>query len=272
MTKEMQVLVGMGWRAFRPTVAVYVLGSVGYMFLLLWLYPSIVHAPGLESVLATLPKSLTATLGLTAGFANPLAYLTSEYYGTIDLWALMIFTVVGVVRLLAQGPDRGFAWAWLAGPVSRAQWIMSQGFVFILGLFVFTLVGMLSTPVALAIWDRGQHPTPEILVALNLLSFLLFFALAGMTAVCASAFRDDDRALNTAGAIMALEYLLSLVGGLTPHLVWLRRLSLFGWYRPADIVAHGWHRVWPGALGLFFIGTLLWIAAIWLFRRRDLSL
>lgn len=264
-------LIRIGWRSLQTTVASYGFGAMAYVFLLLWLYPSVAHAPGITRLLQTLPKSLITATGVAAGLGSPLAYLTSEFYGLLYLWILMIFTVVGVVRLLAQGPARGSAGSWLAGPVSRVQWVLSQGCVFMLGLFLTDLSVTLAIPIAMAIWEPQQAITFGILLRLNGMGFLLFSALAGIIALCSAGFNDDQRALSVGASIIMLEYMLSLISGLAPRLAWMRHLSLFSLYRPTAIVTGHQHSWWP-ALVLILAAGVFWGGAAWLFQRRDLQL
>ncbi len=271
MTDTTKTLVRIGWRSFQGTVASYGFGAMAYVFLLLWLYPSIAHAPGIETLLKTLPKSLITATGVTAGLGSPLAYVTSEFYGMLYLWILMIFTVTGAVRLLAQGPDRGSAGPWLASPVSRAQWVLSQGFVFMVGLFLMDLLVTLASPIAMSIWEPHQHLTFETLLTLNGMAFLLFAVLAGIIALCSAGFHDDQRALSVGASIIMVEYVLSLVSGLAPRLAWMRHLSLFSLYRPAAIVAGRQHVGWTGIL-LIAMALMFWGAAVLVFQRRDLQL
>ncbi|MDA8192779.1 MAG: hypothetical protein M0Z53_02100 [Thermaerobacter sp.] len=271
MSSSLGALLRLGWRSFRPTVAAYGLGSVSYVFLLMWLYPSIAHAPGLQALLRTLPKSLVASTGLVAGLGSPLAYLTSEFYGTLYLWLLMIFTVVGIVRLIAQGPHRGSAGAWLAGPVSRPLWVLSQGGIFWGGLLITCGLVTAAEPVAMAIWEPQQVIPVGTLLLLNGMVVLVFTVLAGAVAVCAAAISDDQRALAVAALFTMIQYVLSVVGGLTAGLAWMRRLSLFYWYRPAAIVLGAQQLGFP-SLVLLVMAMLLWGTAAWLFRRRDLLL
>ncbi len=271
MTDTTKILIRIGWRSFQTTVASYAFGAVAYVFLLLWLYPSIVHAPGIETLLKTLPKSLITATGVAAGLGSPLAYVTSEFYGMLYLWILMIFTVMGVVRLLAQGPDRGSAGPWLAGPVSRVQWILSQGFVFMSGLFLVDILITVAIPIAMTIWEPQQPLPIGILLTLNGMGFLLFSVLAGVIALCSAGFSDDQSALSVGALIVMVEYALSLISELTPRLAWMRHLSLFSLYRPAAIVAGKQPLGWT-AIFLIIAAGILWAIAAWLFQRRDLPL
>lgn len=271
MTDTTKTLIRIGRRSFQATVASYAFGAMAYVFFLLWLYPSIAHAPGIETLLKTLPRSVITATGVGAGLGSPLAYVTSEFYGLLYLWILMIFTVIGVVRLLAEGPDRGSAGPWLASPVSRVQWVLSQGLVFMLGLFLTDLLITLSTPIAMAIWEPQQAIPLGTLLTLNGMGFLLFAALAGVVALCSAGFRDDQRALSVGATIIILEYVLSFVSGLAPRLAWMRDVSVFSLYRPVGIVAGREHFGWTGLLLLVMAGVL-WGMAAWLFQRRDLQL
>ncbi len=266
-----RALIRIGWRSFQTTVVSYGFGAMAYVFLLLWLYPSIAHAPGIKRLLQTLPRSLITATGVTAGLGNPLAYLTSEFYGMLYLWILMIFTVVGVVRLLAQGPNRGSAGPWLAGPVSRTRWVLSQGLVFMIGLFLTDLLVTLSIPSAMAIWEPQQEITLGMLLTLNGMGFLLFSVLAGVIALLSAGFNDDQRALGVGASIIILEYVLSFASGLAPRLAWMRHLSIFSLYRP-DAIVTGHQHVWWPALFLILVAGILWGGAVWLFQRRDLEL
>lgn len=273
MNHAVMVLYRIGLRTFLGSIVFYLVGSVAYVFLLLWLYPSIAQAPGLQALLHALPKSLIAATGITAGLSSPLAYLVSEFYSMLYLWILMIFTVLGIHRLLAQGPSRGFAGPWLSGPVTRRDWVVSQGLVWLTGLVLIILAVTIATVVAMATWEANTKLSFHVLFALNGLIFLLFVALSGLVALCAVGFSDDQRGLSASASIVTVEYVLSLVSGLAPHLRWLSDVTFFSLYRPSVIVTtHSHNYGTEQAILLILAAACFWGVALWLFSRRDLQL
>ncbi len=264
-------LIRMGWRSFRGTVATCVLGLAGYLGLLMWIYPTIAHTPGLAVVIRALPKSLVSATGLEAGLGNPGAYLASEFFGTLYLWLLMILTVMGVIRLVAQGPARGTAGFWLAGPISRTTWVLTQGVVFWLGLFTVCGLVTIANILAVDVWDPHQKMALGRILTLNGMAFVIFAVLSGVIAIIASAMRDDRRATVVGSFVVLVLYILSAVSSLSPRLAWAGHLSLFYWDRPAVIVVgrqtFGWSQ-----LILLVIAGGLWVLAAGIFRRRDLFL
>ena len=271
MNQVTGTLVRIGWRSFSGTVAPYAVGSAAYVFVLLWLYPSVAHAPGIQSLLRTLPKGLVSATGLSAGLAHPLPYLASEFYGTLYLWILMMVTVLSGARLLAEGPTRGAAGPYLAGPLTRRQWFLSQGAVVLSGLWLIAVVVSVAVPAGMAVFEPRTSLSLARLLAINGMAFLLTATLAGIMALAAAGFADDQQALSVGGAVIGAEYVLSVVSGLAPHLSWLRYLSLFSLYRPTALVTHGPLPV-RAVLALCGLTLVSWGIASELFRRRDLNL
>ncbi|MGQ0514250.1 ABC transporter permease subunit, partial [Bacillus sp. D-CC] len=57
----------------------------------------------------------------------------------------------------------------------------------------------------------------------------------------------------------------------TKWLKWMRNISLFTLFRPKEI-AEGTYNIWPVSIGLTAGAFCIFIAAIVLFRKRDLPL
>lgn len=106
---------------------------------------------------------------------------------------------------------------------------------------------------------------------MNVVVFLLFFAIGGISFLVSSLANDEKRARGVSGLIVFILFSMDLLGKFSDKLDWVRRASLFSLYEPSEIVK-GNADLTISVVVLAAVGLVSFGLAVWLFRKRDLPL
>lgn len=251
----------------------YAVGSAFYMLLMIWLYPGIAdHTGALDDLVQSMPQGVTNAFNLTTGFQSAESFISGEYYGLILVLILSIVCVQMSTRLMAGMVDRGSMAYLLSAPTTRSRVSGTQALVLVTALVVImgvtTLAGFLGNAWFLGstyAFDGGRF------LQLNLIAFLLFFAVGGLTFLVSCLANDEKKALGIAGLIAFGFFSLDLLAKISTSLDWLKYATLFTLYRPGEIVG-GQADIIVNAIVLLAVGLVSFGLGIALFKRRDLPL
>ncbi|MEC1591120.1 ABC transporter permease subunit [Bacillus sonorensis] len=251
----------------------YAAGSAFYILLILGIYPSIAKNTGdFESMIKSMPEGFLNAFGFENGLGSLEDFMSGEYYGLIFIIILSIFSVMLSTKLLAKLVDQGAMAYILSTPTTRVKVAFTQAAVLTTGLFIIMAV---TTIAGLAgyIWMIGDEYDFDVsrFLLLNLLGFLLFFAISGISFLISAASNDEKKALGLSGMIAFLFFSLDLIGKLSDKTERLRNFSIFSLFRPGEIVG-GNADVLQTALMLAAIGLAAFAAGIAAFKQRDLPL
>jgi len=250
----------------------YSFGSAFYMLLMFWLYPGIAkNAAAIDSIVESMPEGVGQAFGFN-GFGSAAAFISGEYYGLILILILSIVCVQLATKLMAKLVDQGSMAYLLSTPTTRGQIAFTQALVLVSGLAIILGVTTIAG-IAGNAWFLGDEYALDTstFLQMNLSAFLLFFSVGGISFLVSSLTSDEKKALGIAGAITFGFFSMELLGKLSDQTEWIRRLSIFSLYRPADIT-NGDANIVATSLVLLAIGLVAFGLAVTLFRRRDLSL
>ena len=253
------------------TIFSYAIGMVFYLWMLLWVYPSIASSSALNTVLKAMPQSMLRLFGMQAGMQQLGDYLAGEFYGLIFIIIMAVYTLATASKLMARLVDRGPMAYLLASPVSRVRIACTQAIVLLVGLFTigaFTTIGGL---IGAAWIVKNAHLDTGRFVQLNLIGCLLFAVIAGYSFLCSCAVNDEKKALGTSAVLTLVLYGLNMVGKLSDKVAWMKDLSLFTTFDPQGIL-HAHVHVLGTALGLAASAVILFAAGVLVFRGRELPL
>ncbi|MFC5528852.1 ABC transporter permease subunit [Cohnella yongneupensis] len=250
----------------------YAFGSAFYILLMFWLYPGIAkNAEAIDSVVDSMPEGVGRAFGLN-GFGSAEAFISGEFYGLILVLILSIVCVQLATKLMAKLVDQGSMAYLLSTPTTRGQIAFTQAAVLTTGLFLILAVTTIAGFAGNA-WFLGDDYALDTtkFIQMNAAAFLLFFAVGGLSFLVSSLASDEKKALGIAGAITFGFFSMDLLGKLSVQIEWIRNVSVFSLYRPADIINGDAHMT-ASSITLAAIGLLSFSLAVVLFRRRDLSL
>lgn len=251
----------------------YAIGSAFYILFMLWVYPSLAgNTKQLDEMIQALPEGLASAFGFSGGFGSVDSFISGEFYGLILLILLGVFVVQTANSLLAKLVDQGSMAYLLAVPTTRAKVIWAQAAIMTTGLL---LIQAITTAAGFAgyAWLIGSDYAFDTAAfcRINLMAFLLFFAMGGLAFLISAVCNDEKRATGISGVLVFVFYTLDLLGKIASKLDWMRSLTPFSLYRPSEIAA-GQTGVLVPALVLAAIGIVCFSAAAVLFGRRDLPL
>ncbi|ARC66967.1 MULTISPECIES: ABC transporter permease subunit [Bacillus] len=251
----------------------YGVGSAFYILLILGIYPSIAgNAEDIEKMIKSMPEGFLNAFGFENGLGNLEDFISGEYYGLIFIVILSIFSVMLSTKLLAKRVDQGSMAYILSAPTTRGKVAFTQAAVLTTGLLIIMAVTTAAGLAGYHLMLGGDYDfNVSRFLVLNLLGFLLFFAVGGISFLFSAISNDEKRALGLSGGITFLFFSFDLLGKLSEKTEWLRSLSVFSLFRPDDIV-NGSTDIAQVSLVLAAVGFAAFALSILIFKKRDLPL
>ncbi|WP_330938027.1 ABC transporter permease subunit [Bacillus licheniformis] len=251
----------------------YGVGSAFYILLILGIYPSIAgNAEDIEKMIKLMPEGFLNAFGFENGLGNLEDFISGEYYGLIFIVILSIFSVMLSTKLLAKRVDQGSMAYILSAPTTRGKVAFTQAAVLTTGLLIIMAVTTAAGLAGYHLMLGGDYDfNVSRFLVLNLLGFLLFFAVGGISFLFSAISNDEKRALGLSGGITFLFFSFDLLGKLSEKTEWLRSLSVFSLFRPGDIV-NGSTDIAQVSLVLAAVGFAAFALSILIFKKRDLPL
>ncbi|MGF9718831.1 ABC transporter permease subunit [Bacillus paralicheniformis] len=251
----------------------YGAGSTFYILLILGIYPSIAgNAEDIEKMIKSMPEGFLNAFGFENGLGNLEDFMSGEYYGLIFIVILSIFSVMLSTKLLAKLVDQGSMAYILSAPTTRGKVAFTQAAVLTTGLLIIMAVTTAAGLAGYHLMLGGDYDfNVSRFLVLNLLGFLLFFAVGGISFLFSAISNDEKRALGLSGGITFLFFSFDLLGKLSEKTEWMRSLSVFSLFRPGDIV-NGSADIAQVSLVLAAVGFAAFALSILIFKKRDLPL
>jgi ABC-type transport system involved in multi-copper enzyme maturation permease subunit len=222
----------------------------------------------IEDYMKLFPKEIMAGFGMTGNLAAPGIFFTT-YIGSF-LWpvAAAMAGIVLATRPVAADLDRGYLELTLATPTSRVRllgWAI-VGQLIALGVLVVVMIGA----VLVGGWLVNAGFDAALFLRAIPVEVAFGAAIAGPATLLSVVTLSRGRSAGiVAGALIAM-YLIRIVVGVEPSLDWLGRLSLFQYADVRGALTAGSFPI-GDTLVLAGIGAITWVAALALFRRRDLA-
>ncbi|MBM7583548.1 ABC-2 type transport system permease protein [Bacillus pakistanensis] len=247
-------------------VVIFTILLTGYLLMTIGMYdPS-----GETDIFNALPESMREAFGMEAGLQGVESFLATGFYGVSYLLFMMIFCIIVGNQLLANLVDRGAMAYLLASPVSRKRMALTQAAVFISGLLIISILSTLAGIVGLQTMIEDVNSNMETFLQINVLAFLLFFAISGYAFFFSALFNEAKLALGASAGISIFFYLIQILSN-SSDLDWLKYLTIFTAFQPLEIVK-GSFDVWPVSIGLALSGLFFYTISVIIFSKRDLPL
>ncbi|MFC0296663.1 ABC transporter permease subunit [Geobacillus jurassicus] len=257
-------------KAQAKTIVSYSVGSAFYIALIAAIYPSLADSEAIKNYLQQLPDQLLKVFNIT-GMGNLLEFIAGEYYGLLFILIGSIYCITAANQLMARPIDRGSMAYLLATPNSRRTIAFTQALVLLTGLAAIVVSTTAAGFAADAWLVTDDALDRERFLEINVVGFLLFFAISGYSFFFSAMANDEKRALSLSGGGTVLFYSFDLIGKLTEKAEWLRYGSIFAAFEPGNI-AQGQVEWLPVCLLLLAIGAIGYTAGIGFFAKRDLPL
>lgn len=255
----------------QKSIIQFAVGIVFYMWLVIWIYPSLAKSNGINDMLKGLPDNLLSMFSLEHGIQKLTDYLAAEFYGLLFLIIMSIYCVVTATQLIARLVDRGSMAYLLATPTSRVKVAITQAAILLFGqiviVFFTTAGGLLGTH-----WISSDVTLDfGTFVKMNFVGFLLFFVVSAYSFLFSCLFNDEKRALSLSAGITIIFFALHLLGKMSSDVDWLLNFTLFSAFDPQKI-SNGNADLLAPIVGLSAAGVILYVIAIIVFRKKDLPI
>jgi ABC-2 type transport system permease protein len=232
------------------------------------MYPIMVDNDALfRQYMETFPKEFLAAFGMTGSLSDPGVFFTTY----ISSWLWPIMAAVLALLLGTRVPadlDRGFLDLPLATPVSRVRYLAASVVSQALAMAVLaaaTVGGLWLVARLVGVeFDLGRF------AGAGVLSWLFGCAIAAVTTLLAVVTLSRGRASGIVGGVLVAMYLVWVVVGVSADWAWIAPISAWDHFNTTKLIDLG---VLPLADMVLFgaIAVGGWLAALAVFRRRDLA-
>lgn len=246
-------------------------GVVGFAYaaVMALVYPTMRdNAALMEQYLQIFPKEFMAAFGLTGSLGEPGVFFNT-YIGSF-LWPVLAAMVGILVATRPVGADleRGFLELVIASPLPR-RWYLAASIVGQLVVTTLVAVATVAGVVLVGAVVGAGFDAGRFFLAVPLLAAFAW-AIAGFaTLLSVITLSRGMSAGLTVGVLLAM-YLVNIVSAIVKELDWLSSVSIFGFFSTRDVIGKGTVELGDLAV-LVGIAVACWIAALVLFRRRDLA-
>jgi ABC-2 type transport system permease protein len=245
------------------------LGLVGFVAMIVSVWPTVHSNPSLNKLAQDYPEALQAFLafGGTVDYSSPAGYLGIELFSLMVPLLLLVAAIGTGAATVAGEEERGTLELLLANPVSRTKIVLEKT-----GALVAELVG-LGFVLWLSLWIGALIANMDIsaghLAAATLSAVLLAVAYGAIAILLGAATGKRSVAIGLTAAAGVAAYLVNGLAPLVHALEPLQKLSPFYHYAVGDPLRNG--------LSFTHLAILVAIAVVaialapYLFSRRDVA-
>jgi ABC-2 type transport system permease protein len=198
-------------------------------------------------------------------------YLSIAFTHPLVLLLLCVFAIAVASRALAGEIERGTVDVLLALPVTRLQFAVASGAAFATGLALLLLVHWAGLRLGLQ-WT-GVLPAGRSMPALGYASqnlAALALCVGGYSFLCSALASERGRAAGLAAGITVAFYFFNVLAQLWEKAKFMQYLSIFHYHRPLPLLTSG-APAWGDLAVLCSLAALTFLAALWVFARRDIA-
>ncbi len=247
------------------------LGSFLYLWLIIWLFPTIADSPAMKEIFESMPAEMLIAFGLTRGFDTIEAFIAGEYFGLLFIVILLIYSVMTSTNLVARLVDQGSMAYLLSTGTSRLRVIFTQIFVLVSGLLFICFCTFISGVTGTTIVIDNVNLDIAQFLKLNVMGFLLFYVICSFCFLVSSLVNDEKKALSISTGISLLFFIFDIAGKMSNEIAWLKNFTVFSLFKPQE-VATGSVDIMVPALVFIGIGSLIFSLSAFFFTKRDLPL
>jgi ABC-2 type transport system permease protein len=264
--KAIAVLLRHHWWRHRVPLFAMMSGLALFELLFTRIAPAPNETGWMSALLAALPPELLAVIGDQGAVGSPVGFLAIGYSHPFILLLLSAWTVRVSSAALAGEIGQGTMDLLAARPAGRPIHVVAAYLALGLGLAVLVGAAWTGTAIGLAVRPLGLAGRQMLPVAA--MAWLLFMAFGAVGMLISATRRDGGAAIGWLSGVMATSFVLEYLARLWTPIASLRRLSLFAYYTPQEVVTAGPHGADVACLAGVSVSVLV-AAAIW-FNRRDL--
>jgi len=213
---------------------------------------------------------IMSAVGMKAGAANLLGFMSSYLYGFILIICPMAFTILRANGLIARYTDKGSMVTLLAAPIKRRTVAFTQMKVLAGGIFALLIYATVLEIVCAAAGFPGELDIKKmILLNIGLLSLHLF--IGGVSFLFSCLFSDAKYSVGFGAGIPALMFILQMLANTGGNAEKFKYATFFTLFNPDSLLACESGAI-VGIAVLFAGAILLFLTGIWTFSKKDLHI
>ncbi|SES87179.1 ABC transporter permease subunit [Anaerobranca gottschalkii] len=224
---------------------------------------------GLIAMLEAMPKELIAAMGFDNFGDTYTTYMANSYYNFIAILFPMIYIIVVGNRLIAKHIDSGSMAYLLSTPNSRLKIIITQAFYFLASItlifFIVTVYGIIISEIFLP-----GHLEIFSFILLNIVTMFTFYALSGIVFFFSAIASDTKQSLSFGAGIPIAFFVINMLANVGEKTEFLKYFTIFTLLNPQEIVEGSSFTIIAISI-LLIIAVAFYLAAIWLFNKRNLA-
>lgn len=262
----MRALLSRLWRQHFTTLLVIACGLALFEVVITRIAPSQGQAGFVGGLLALLPKEVSSFAEGQLALATPEGVLAFGYLHPFFLTLLCAWTIRVAAGALAGEIGRGTFDLLASRPIPRWAHVMAAWLTIVLGLAILNAAAW--SGMAFGLHLRSLGVTAAQVAGVPASAWLLFVSWTGVALLVSALGRESGSAIAWTAGVIAVSFVLEFLARAWQPLAWARRLSLFTYYQPQNIVqiGPGWH----DAAVLAVVSLVGLGAALVVFERRDL--
>jgi ABC-2 type transport system permease protein len=256
-------------RDIRRAFLWWSLGLVGFVALIVAVWPTVHSNPGLNKLAQDYPEALQAFLafGGAVDYSSPAGYLGIELFSLMVPLLLLVAAIGTGAGTIAGEEERGTLELLLANPVSRTKVVLEKTAALVVEMAGLGLV------LWLALWIGAILANMDIsavhLAAATLMAVLLAVAYGTIAILLGAATGRRAVAIGLTAAAAVAAYLINGLAPLVHALEVPQKLSPFYHYAVNDPLRQGLSPIHVGVLvAIAVVATAL---APYFFSRRDVA-
>lgn len=251
-------------KRFAPLAWAIPLGLMSLMVVAV--FPSIQSSTQLDELIKAYPDALKQAFGISdASFRTITGYLAAEEFSLIAPFATSYFVIHALAQGVCGAERSGMLDVLLSAPMRRrhllAGWLAGTAATLLAIVVVFGVITQLGAVVA----GVDLAPGDTLAGILNLWPLGIFFG--GVTLLLAGFMRTPGAVTGVASGVLAVMYLVEVLGKLSGTMAKVDGLSAFHYYGSA--IEDGLDPL--AVAGLTAAGVLLAAVGCALFERRDVG-
>lgn len=223
----------------------------------------------LMTMFKLLPENLMKALGFSSLVTDLTGYLASWLYGLLMLAFPMVYSIILGNKLVAKMVDNGSFAYLLSTPNSRVKIIITQGIyaltsIVVLFAVLFGVGILISSAMFPNLLDAGAF------FKLNFTTMLVNMVVMMISFFFSCLFNESIMSLGFGAGVPIVFLLMNMLGGASTSVEILKKISIFGFYDPVELVHGG--KFW--SVNLIYTGIILvlFAASVLIFKKKRLPL
>lgn len=250
-------------------VLYYLLGLVGYAWIMIAFYPAIQKNMNLDEYLKQMPEQFIKFFsgGQTISYGTIEGYLSMEYLSLFYILILVMFIGSSAGSTIAGMIEKKTMDFMLSQPVSRTKYVLADTAVGLASVLLLVVMTSVSIFLLCHIYKIPVHE--HGLVAFTVIATVFLWAFYGIALFLSSFLKTKISVSMTTLMIMLAFYIFTSLTNIVDRLKNYDKFSIFHLYKNQEILTSGTIN-WTHFGILILIAAVGIVGAVIIFQKRDI--